>query len=126
MVLLVSRIVACSATPTIYHVDDERNEGQAVMVPVASTVIPLEELPVFSVGLGFGLGGNKNKDKKKKPAHLKVSYNQINTRSCFQIIIVFIQDIQLITAKNQHRFVAAAGVQELSKEEFEQFNVNKK
>jgi hypothetical protein len=27
---------------------------------------------------------------------------------------------QLITAKNQHRFVAAAGVQELTKEEFDQ------
>jgi hypothetical protein len=46
------------------------------------------------------------KDKKpRKPANLK--------------------DIQLITAKNQHRFVpaASAGVQELTKEEFDQFNL---
>lgn len=89
------------ALPTLYNVDNNTNEGEAVMVPVASTVIPLEDLPVFKVGLGFGLG-MKNQ-KPKKPANLK--------------------DIQLITAKNQHRFVAAAGVQELTKEEFDQFNI---
>merc|ERR1711971_780203 len=91
-----------SSMPTLYNVDNNTNEGEAVMVPVASTVIPLEDLPVFKVGLGFGLG---MKDKKpRKPANLK--------------------DIQLITAKNQHRFVpaASAGVQELTKEEFDQFN----
>ena len=88
--------------PTIYHVGDE-GEAAALMVPVSSTVIPLEDLPEFQVGIGFGI----NKDEKvKKPSNLK--------------------DIQLITAKNQHRFVAAAGVQELTKEEFEQFNVSKK
>ena len=35
-----------------------------------------------------------------------------------------LKDIQLITAKNS-RYVFNAGVQELSKEEFEQFNVSK-
>ena len=35
-----------------------------------------------------------------------------------------LKDIQLITAKSKHRFVAAAGVQELTKEEFEQFNLS--
>merc|ERR1712004_464126 len=92
-----------SALPTLYEVNSNTNEGEAVMHPVASTVIPLEDLPVFKVGLGFGLG---MKDKKpRKPANLK--------------------DIQLITAKNQHRFVpaASAGVQELTKEEFDQFNL---
>ncbi len=34
-----------------------------------------------------------------------------------------LKDIELITAK-KHRFVYDAGVQELSKEEFEQFNVS--
>ena len=56
----------------------------------------------LSVGFGFGY------DKKKhivKPSNLR--------------------DIQLITAKNQHRFVAAAGVTELSKDEFEQFNLTR-
>ena len=90
-----------SALPTLYEVDSKTNEGEAVMHAVASTVIPLEDLPVFKIGLGFGLG---LQDKKaKKPANLK--------------------DIQLITAKNQHRFVAAAGVKELTKEEFDQFNL---
>ena len=92
-----------SSLPTLYNVDNNTNEGEAVMVPVASTVIPLEDLPVFKVGLGFGLG--MKEDKPKKPDNLK--------------------DIQLITAKNQHRFVpaASAGVQELTKEEFDQFNL---
>merc|ERR1712018_731388 len=64
--------------PTLYKVDNETNEGSAVMVPVASTVIPLEDLPTFQVGLGFGL--SQKESKPKKPANLK--------------------DIQLITAKN--------------------------
>jgi hypothetical protein len=58
------------------------------------------------VSHGFGFGFGKKGNKPKKPDHLK--------------------DIQLITAKNQHRFVAAAGVQELTKEEFDQFNVSTK
>jgi hypothetical protein len=32
-----------------------------------------------------------------------------------------VQDIKLITSKNKHRFVAPAGVQQLSKQEFEAF-----
>ena len=44
-----------AALPTIYHVDEESHVAKAVMIPVASTVIPLEDLPVFKVGLGFGL-----------------------------------------------------------------------
>ena len=40
-----------SSMPTLYNVDNNTNEGEAVMVPVASTVIPLEDLPVFKVGL---------------------------------------------------------------------------
>merc|ERR1712008_649675 len=58
-----------SSMPTLYNVDNNTNEGEAVMVPVASTVIPLEDLPVFKVGLGFGLG---MKDRKpRNPANLK-------------------------------------------------------
>merc|ERR1712223_1143616 len=81
-----------SSLPTLYQVDNDTNEGEAVMVPVASTVIPLADLPQFKVRSGgFTLG--KKDQKIKKPDNLK--------------------DIQLITAKNQHRFVAAAGVKEL-------------
>ena len=40
-----------SSMPTLYNVDNNTNEGEAVMVPVASTVIPLEDLPVFKVDL---------------------------------------------------------------------------
>ena len=43
--------------------------GYFVQVPVASTVIPLEDLPTFEVGLGFGL--SQKESKPKKPANLK-------------------------------------------------------
>ena len=86
----------------IYKVDENKDVASPIMIPVASTAIPLDDLPVFQVGLGFGFNKTR-KDKIRKPSNLK--------------------DIQLITAKNQHRFVASAGVTELTKEEFEQFNL---
>ena len=49
--------------PTLYHVGDEK-EAEAIMVPVASTVIPLDDLPEFKVGLGFGI----NEKEKVKPS----------------------------------------------------------
>jgi hypothetical protein len=100
-ILLNSR--SCTALPTIYHVGDD-GEAEAIMVAISSTAIPIEDLPTYEVGVGFGL--TKEKDKVKKPHNLK--------------------DLQLITAKNQHRFVAAAGVQELTKEEFDQFHLSEK
>merc|ERR1719347_56193 len=84
--------------PTIYKLDKEENTAERVMVPVSSTVIPLEDLPELQVGFGFGVA---SKDKAKKPAYLK--------------------DIKLITSKNRHRFVAPGGVKQLTKEEFEAF-----
>lgn len=92
--------VSPSPLPTLYEVDEGSDVAKPVMIPVASTAIPLHDLPELKVGFGFGY------DKKKhivKPSNLR--------------------DIQLITAKNQHRFVAAAGVTELTKEEFDQFNL---
>merc|ERR1712013_969218 len=82
--------------PTIYKLDKEENTAERVMVPVSSTVIPLEDLPELQVGFGVA-----SKDKAKKPAYLK--------------------DIKLITSKNRHRFVAPGGVKQLTKEEFEAF-----
>jgi len=84
--------------PTIYKLDQEEKTAERVMVPVSSTVIPLEDLPELQVGFGFGIA---NKDKVKKPAYLK--------------------DLKLITAQNRHRFVAPGGVKQLTKEEFEAF-----
>merc|ERR1719347_831789 len=86
------------AGPTIYKLDKEEKTAERVMVPVSSTVIPLEDLPELQVGFGFGIA---SKDKAKKPAYLK--------------------DIKLITSKNRHRFVAPGGVKQLTKEEFEAF-----
>merc|ERR1711971_791188 len=57
--------------PTLYNVDNDANEGQAVMVAIASTVIPLEDLPIFKVGLGFGLG--MKEDKPQKPTNKRHS-----------------------------------------------------
>ena len=72
--------VSPSPLPTLYEVDEGSDVAKPVMIPVASTAIPLHDLPELKVGFGFGY------DKKKhivKPSNLR--------------------DIQLITAKNQHR-----------------------
>merc|ERR1711909_172560 len=91
-------LTSTAAGPTLYKVDREEGTAERVMVPVSSTVIPLEDLPELQVGFGFGVA---SKDKAKKPAYLK--------------------DIKLITSKNRHRFVAPGGVKQLTKEEFEAF-----
>lgn len=41
------------ALPTIYNVGDEGN-ATAIMVPVSSTVIPIDDLPELTAELGFG------------------------------------------------------------------------
>ena len=139
----------CLCRPTLYTIDEEGGEAYPIMIPVSSTAIPIHELPVFKVSpllirftqllnpniiplytfnegicflncaMGYvilfwfkvGYGFGKAKKKKQKPSNLK--------------------DIQLITAKNQHNFILSkqispAGVQELTKEEFDQFNLQKK
>ncbi len=42
----------------------DEGEAAAVMVPVASTVIPLDDLPEYKVGIGFGLN---EKEKVRVP-----------------------------------------------------------
>merc|ERR1719153_1804856 len=96
--LMLLVVGLASGGPTLYKVDQERKVAERVMIPVSSTVIPLEDLPELTVGFGFGIA---DKDKPKKPAYLK--------------------DIKLITSKNRHRFVAPAGVKQLTKAEFEAF-----
>lgn len=98
-------------------------DAAAVMVPVSSTVIPLDEVPELTVGFGFGL--NKDEKVQKQACRSRFQCGRL-TPERFQVQKPSnLKDIQLITAKNQHRFVAAAGVQELTKEEFEQFNLSK-
>ena len=66
-----------------------------LQVPVASTVIPLEDLPTFEVGLGFGL--SQKESKPKKPANLKDiqlvcqfhAISQINNLSVTNIKFLF-------------------------------------
>merc|ERR1711890_174329 len=100
LVVLCSLVYLSSALPTLYNVDEDSN-ADPVLIPVSSTVIPLEDLPELQVGFGFGL---VEKDKVKKPPF-------------------YLKDIKLITSKNKHRFVAKGGVQQLTKEEFEAFNL---
>ena len=40
-------IVFCG--PTLYEVDENLGEANPVMIPVSSTAIPLDDLPVFKV-----------------------------------------------------------------------------
>merc|ERR1712226_564811 len=92
-------LTSTAAGPTLYKVDREEGTAERVMVPVSSTVIPLEDLPETQVGFGFGLA---KASPIKKPAYLK--------------------NIKLITSKNKHRFVAPAGVKQLTKAQWEAFS----
>eukprot|EP00092_Neocalanus_flemingeri_P006632 GFUD01007155.1.p1 GENE.GFUD01007155.1~~GFUD01007155.1.p1 ORF type:complete len:107 (-),score=41.86 GFUD01007155.1:156-476(-) len=98
IILICVLLPLIRARPTLYKLDEEKNTAERVMIPVSSTVIPIEDLPELQVGFGFGVA---DKDRAKKPAYLK--------------------DIKLITSKNRHRFVKAGGVKQLTKEEFEAF-----
>ncbi len=50
----------------MYEVGSE-GRAEAVMTPVSSTVIPLEDLPEVEVGVGFGFDA---KDKVRKEANV--------------------------------------------------------
>jgi len=93
--ILVSMVMA---GPTIYKIDQEKDTAESLMIPVSSTVIPIDDLPERQVGYGFGL---VDKENVPKPAYLK--------------------DIKLITSANKHRFIVPGGVKQLTKEEFEAF-----
>ena len=43
----------CVCGPTLYNVDEEQGEAHPVMIPVSSTAIPLDDLPVFKVIIPF-------------------------------------------------------------------------
>ena len=42
-------VVFCG--PTLYEVDENLGEANPVMIPVSSTAIPLDDLPVFKVAI---------------------------------------------------------------------------
>merc|ERR1712002_311129 len=100
LIMMSLLLTSAYAGPTVYRVDSEKKTAERIMIPVSSTVIPLEDLPETEVGFGFGF--SKGSAPIKKPAYLK--------------------DIKLITSKNKHRFLAPAGVKQLTKEQFEAFS----
>merc|ERR1712061_863904 len=91
-------LVSAAAGPTVYELDQKAGTAERIMVPVSSTVIPIDDLPEHSVGFGFGLA---DKERVERPAYPK--------------------DIKLITSANKHRFIVPGGVKQLTKEEFEAF-----
>ena len=55
MIYFFSKIISCYSVgiclcaPTLYEVDESLGEANPVMIPVSSTAIPLDDLPVFKV-----------------------------------------------------------------------------
>ena len=43
----------CLCLPTLYKVDEELEEAVPVMIPVSSTAIPIDDLPVFKVNIAI-------------------------------------------------------------------------
>ncbi|KAG7165424.1 uncharacterized protein LOC121870653 [Homarus americanus] len=54
LVLAVVAVVSGGPTMKVYEKSDS-HKYQQVLVPVSSTVIPLDDLPVYQVSVGFGL-----------------------------------------------------------------------
>ena len=69
IILALALVSVARGGPTVYKVDKEEGTAEKVMLPVSSTVIPLDDLPELQVGYGFGLANNKKIDK---PAYLEV------------------------------------------------------
>ena len=70
LLVFAALLASVAAGPTLYNIDKEAGTAERVMVPVSSTVIPLEELPETQVGFGFGIANKGH--HIKKPAYLKV------------------------------------------------------
>ena len=71
LLVFATLLATVASGPTLYNIDKAAGTAERVMVPVSSTVIPLEELPETQVGFGFGIANPKG-HHIKKPAYLKV------------------------------------------------------
>ncbi|XP_050688547.1 uncharacterized protein LOC126981495 [Eriocheir sinensis] len=67
VVLVVSLAAVVAAGPMKLYEKSPDATYKQVLVPVSSTVIPLEELPVFKVGAGVGVVSPILVDEKLRP-----------------------------------------------------------
>ncbi|MPC16744.1 hypothetical protein E2C01_009577 [Portunus trituberculatus] len=68
ILVLVSLAAMVAAGPTMKMYEKANDKTyKRVLVPVSSTVIPLEDLPVLKVGAGVGVGSSITIDEKLRP-----------------------------------------------------------
>ncbi|XP_063886615.1 uncharacterized protein LOC135114669 [Scylla paramamosain] len=68
ILVLVSLAAVVAAGPTMKMYEKSNDKiYKRVLVPVSSTVIPLEDLPVLKVGAGVGVGSSITIDEKLRP-----------------------------------------------------------
>ncbi|XP_066953515.1 uncharacterized protein [Macrobrachium rosenbergii] len=53
--VIVAVMTAVAAVPMKMYEKSDNEKFQPVLVPVSSTVIPLDDLPVYQVGVGVGI-----------------------------------------------------------------------
>ena len=85
LLVFAALLASVAAGPTLYNIDKEAGTAERVMVPVSSTVIPLEELPETQVGFGFGIANKGH--HIKKPAYLKVRFRQTSIQNFLMIYL---------------------------------------
>lgn len=67
LVLLSALVALATAGSMKMFEKNENNKYEQVLVPVSSTVIPIDDLPSFQVGAGIGIKSDEKKPKGPKP-----------------------------------------------------------
>jgi len=83
-------LVLCVAAAASKAINYEKASGdkepvlRPVMIPISSTVIPLDDLPVYKVGFGFGLAGKtvtRRPDAQEAKVEEKRNYELITKKN---------------------------------------------
>ncbi|XP_069949357.1 uncharacterized protein [Cherax quadricarinatus] len=71
-VLVLALVSLAAAGPMKMYEKSDTHKYQQVLVPVSSTVIPLDDLPVFKVSAGFGVASQHTHIKYKPDGPVKL------------------------------------------------------
>lgn len=71
-VLILALVAAAAAGPMKLYEKSESHKYQQVLVPVSSTVIPLDDLPAYRVGVGIGVATPTTLAKHKPDGPIKL------------------------------------------------------
>nr|XP_053657144.1 uncharacterized protein LOC128706165 [Cherax quadricarinatus] len=80
-VLVLALVSLAAAGPMKMYEKSDTHKYQQVLVPVSSTVIPLDDLPVFKVSAGFGVASQHTHIKYKPDGPVKLITSKYKYRT---------------------------------------------